>query len=64
MNEKQHIEAFEMFLKFLAKSAKLGADRILKHDDYPLPDRLPDFVFGPMRRYFSTELVNGAFLNQ
>ena len=60
MNDKQQIEAFEMFLKILAKSAKLGANQILIHDNYSLPDRLPDLVFGQMSRNFSTGLINAV----
>jgi hypothetical protein len=60
MNGKQHIEAFEMFLKILAKSAKLGADRILIHDNYFLPGNLPDLVFGMMSRDFSRQLINAV----
>ena len=54
MNDKQQIEAFERFLKILAKSEKLGANQILIHDKFSLPDRLPDLVFGQMSRNFST----------
>ena len=61
MSKKQLAQLFEEFLRLRYELAALfSASRILRHDDYRLPERLPDMVFGSMADNYTRELIGGV----